>query len=181
MANLIATEAYAKSVGGKNISITSNLCCTKSRAIDLGCNVLGTYADNQLVCQKDLSTPANTYTFNCNITYSSSQSKNRFYIISDNTLINTRNYIDASTSANCQLTTTFPATLTFRGNKYVNNSGTFNMVSGRTYYILYVPIGGSQSDGTKLPPGTMQSNWASAGYFTFSSTKYDYNINLIVS
>lgn len=181
MANLIATEAYAKSVGGKNISYTSNLCCTKSRAIDLGCKVLGTYAYNQLVCQKDLSTPANTYTFNCNITYSSSQSKSRFYIISDSTLIGTKNYIDASTSVNCQLITTFLTTLTFMGNKYVNNSGTFIMESGKTYYILYVPIGGSYPDGNKLPPGTMQSNWASAGYFTFSSTKYDYNINLSVS
>ena len=55
MANLIATEGYAKNIGGKNISYTSNLGCTKSRAIALGCNVGGTYADNQLVCQKDLS------------------------------------------------------------------------------------------------------------------------------
>ena len=55
MANLIATEAYAQSKGGVNISYTPNLGCTKSRAIALGCNVRGTYADNQLVCQKDLS------------------------------------------------------------------------------------------------------------------------------
>ena len=55
MANLIATEAYAKNIGGKNISYTSNLGCTKSRATALGCNVGGTYVDNQLVCQKDLS------------------------------------------------------------------------------------------------------------------------------
>ena len=55
MANLIATEAYAKNIGGKNISYTSNLGCTKSRAIALGCTVAGTYANNQLVCQKDLS------------------------------------------------------------------------------------------------------------------------------
>ena len=55
MANLIATEGYAKNIGGKNISYTSNLGCTKSRAIALGCDVAGTYANNQLVCQKDLS------------------------------------------------------------------------------------------------------------------------------
>ena len=55
MANLIATEAYAKNIGGKNISYTSNLGCTKSRAVALGCKVAGTYANNQLVCQKDLS------------------------------------------------------------------------------------------------------------------------------
>lgn len=55
MANLIATEAYAQSVSGRNASYTSNLGCTKSRAIALGCTVAGTYSDNQLVCQKDLS------------------------------------------------------------------------------------------------------------------------------
>lgn len=62
MADLIATEAYAKSIGGKNISYTSNLGCTKSRAVALGCTVAGTYANNQLVCQKDLSkTSTKTY------------------------------------------------------------------------------------------------------------------------
>ena len=55
MADLIATEAYAQSIGGINTSYTPNLGCTKSRATALGCNVGGTYADNQLVCQKDLS------------------------------------------------------------------------------------------------------------------------------
>lgn len=55
MADLIATEAYAQSIGGANISYTSNLGCTKSRAIALGCDVTGTYTDKQLICQKDLS------------------------------------------------------------------------------------------------------------------------------
>lgn len=60
MANLIATEAYAKSVGGGTTSYTSNLGCTKSRAIALKCKVAGTYANNQLVCQKDLSKTSTT-------------------------------------------------------------------------------------------------------------------------
>lgn len=55
MADLIATEDYAKNIGGVNASYTPNLCCTKFRAIALGCTVAGTYTDNQLVCQKDLS------------------------------------------------------------------------------------------------------------------------------
>ena len=54
MADLIATEAYAQSIGGAPISYTSNLGCTKSRAIALGCDVAETYIDNQLVCKKDL-------------------------------------------------------------------------------------------------------------------------------
>ena len=54
MADLIATEAYAQSIGGANVSYTPNLGCTKFRAIALGCKVVGTYTDNQLVCQKDL-------------------------------------------------------------------------------------------------------------------------------
>lgn len=54
------------------------------------------------------------------------------------------------------------------------------MKSGKTYYILYVSIGGSWLDSTKLSPGIMQDNWASAEYFTFSSNKYDYNINTTV-
>ena len=57
MADLIATEGYAQSIGGINISYTSNLGCTKSRAIALGCNVKGTYTNNQLIRQVDLSGP----------------------------------------------------------------------------------------------------------------------------
>ena len=55
MANLVATEDYARSIGGTSASYTHNLCCTKLRAIALGCDVAGTYTDYQLVCQKDLS------------------------------------------------------------------------------------------------------------------------------
>lgn len=55
MADLIATEAYAQSVSGRNASYTPNLGCTKSRAIALGCNVKGTYTNNQLIRQVDLS------------------------------------------------------------------------------------------------------------------------------
>lgn len=54
------------------------------------------------------------------------------------------------------------------------------MKSRKTYYILYVSIGGSWLDSTKLPPDTMYDKWTSVGYFTFSSNKYDYNINITV-
>ena len=43
MAYIIATEGYAQSIGSPNISYTFNLGCTKSKAIALGCGVLGNY------------------------------------------------------------------------------------------------------------------------------------------
>ena len=182
MAGLIATEGYAKNIGGKNISYTSNLGCTKSRAIALGCNVSGNYTYNQLVCEKDLSKATKVYTYNCTIHYSSNQQKNRFYTISDNSLIGSKKKIQASTTANYQFYTTSPATITFHGNKYVNNSGTYNMVSGQTYYIIYVPIEGSDLgiSYTELPPGNMLDNWREVGRFTYNSSILDYNINLTV-
>lgn len=181
MSNKIATEEYAQSISGRNTPYTSNLGCTKSRAIALGCNVSGNYIYNQLVCEKDLSKATKVYTYNCTVHYSSSQQKNRFYTISDDSLIDTKNKIQASTTANCQLYTTSPATITFYGNKYVNNSGTFDMVSGQTYYIIYVPIGGLGTDDYELPPGDMLDNWRKAGRFTYNSSILDYNINLTVS
>lgn len=54
MANLIATEYYAYSIGGSG-SYNSNLCCTKSRATQLNCSVSGSYSNNQLVPQNALS------------------------------------------------------------------------------------------------------------------------------
>ena len=60
MADLIATQECAEYVGewisgDPNIfTIPDNLCCTKSRAEDVRCTVRGNYANNQLVCEKDL-------------------------------------------------------------------------------------------------------------------------------
>ena len=181
MLDIIATESYAKSIGGKNIPYIYDLGCTRSRAMALGCNVLGNYTYNQLVCQKDLSKATKVYTYNCNIHDSSSQQKNRFYTISDNSLIGSKKKIQASTTASCQLYTTSETTIIFHGNKYVNNSGTFDMVSGQTYYIIYVPIEGFSSDIIELPPGDMLDNWREAGRFTYNSSILDYNINLTVS
>ena len=53
--NQIATEAEAKTIGGSTGSVTTNLCVIKTRAVALGCNVSGSYADNQLVMFSDLS------------------------------------------------------------------------------------------------------------------------------
>ena len=68
MANLIATEGYAQSIG-KIYTSTPNLCCTKSRAIALGCIVGGTYADNQLVSKDYLMKPITTQYELINKTY----------------------------------------------------------------------------------------------------------------
>lgn len=182
MANKIATEAYAWSIGRKNIPYTSILGCTRSRAIALGCNVSGNYTYNQLVCEKDLSKATKVYTYNCTIHYSNNQQKNRFYTISDNSLIGSKKKIQASTTADCGLYTISQPTLILSGNTYVNNSGTDNMVSGQTYYIIYVPIEGSDpgTSYTELPPGNMLDNWREAGRFTYNSSTLDYNINLTV-
>lgn len=181
MADLIATEAYAQSVGWRNIPYTSSLGCTRSRAIALGCNVSGNYIFNQLVCQKDLSKATKVYTYNCTVHYSNNQQKNRFYTISDNSLIDSKKKIQAYTTANCQLYTISQSTIILFGNTYVNNSGTYNMVSGQTYYIIYVPIEGSGIDNYELPPGNMLDNWKEAGRFTYNSSIENYNINLNVS
>ena len=178
MSNKIATEAYAQSVSGKNASYTSNLGCTKSRAIALGCDVVGTYLNNQLVRKEDLSKAVKIYTYNCNVHYSTNQNKAIFYIISDRELIDTKNYIDASTSASCALYSTYPTEIWFYGDKYVNADGTYNMVSGQTYHILYVLITGPSGPYGKLPPASIQNNWKSGGSFVFNSSKYDYDINL---
>lgn len=56
MADLIATEGDAVAKSGSTASYTSNKCCTKTRANDLGCTTKAgtTYADNQLVTLGDL-------------------------------------------------------------------------------------------------------------------------------
>ena len=61
-ANQIATEneAYAKG-GSISGNPSGNKCCTKARAKALGCDVSGTYADNQLVKYQDLSKTAGYY------------------------------------------------------------------------------------------------------------------------
>ena len=62
MANIIATERQAYIIGGSGGgAYTSNLATTKVRAQALGCNIRGTYADNQLVKLKDLAKDTNTY------------------------------------------------------------------------------------------------------------------------
>lgn len=54
MADLIATIQYACMVGESGDEFRDSFCCTKSMAERQGCTVKGNYADNQLVCKKDL-------------------------------------------------------------------------------------------------------------------------------
>lgn len=51
----IATEQEAKTIGGGSATVTTNKCCTKTRAEELKCKVTGTYASNQLVQQSSLT------------------------------------------------------------------------------------------------------------------------------
>lgn len=47
----IATELEARTIGGGTLSVIDNKCCTKARALELGCQIKSgfSYADNQLV------------------------------------------------------------------------------------------------------------------------------------
>ena len=47
----IATELEAKTMGGGTLSVVDNKCCTKARALELGCQIKSgfSYTDNQLV------------------------------------------------------------------------------------------------------------------------------------
>lgn len=53
MADIFATEQDAKNIGGIG-TVTANLLLVKNKAASFGCKVKGTYADNQIVCKKDL-------------------------------------------------------------------------------------------------------------------------------
>ena len=58
MADIIATQLEAKTIGGSSTAVDDpNLCVTKLKAINsFNCNVINadTYSNNQLVCKKDL-------------------------------------------------------------------------------------------------------------------------------
>lgn len=47
----IATELEARTIGGGTLSVNDNKCCTKARALELGCQIKSgfSYTDNQLV------------------------------------------------------------------------------------------------------------------------------------
>ena len=47
----IATELEARTIGGGTLSVIDNKCCTKARALELGCQIKSgfSYTDNQLV------------------------------------------------------------------------------------------------------------------------------------
>lgn len=53
MAKKIAMESEAKEIGGQGYAI-SKKCCSKLRAIELGCDVNGSYEDKELVALSDL-------------------------------------------------------------------------------------------------------------------------------
>lgn len=52
----IATEQEAYQIGRKGSPVDKK-CCTKQRAVELGCNVTTEYDNNQLVQKSDLSHP----------------------------------------------------------------------------------------------------------------------------
>ena len=55
----IATELEAKTMGGGTLSVIDNKCCTKARALELGCQIKSgfSYTDNQLVELEAITAP----------------------------------------------------------------------------------------------------------------------------
>ena len=55
----IATELEAKTMGGGTLSVIDNKCCTKARALELGCQIKSgfSYTDNQLVELEGITAP----------------------------------------------------------------------------------------------------------------------------
>lgn len=51
----IATLNEAMQIAGKSEATTTQICATKKDAVDVGCKVAGTYAEQQLVQKEDLS------------------------------------------------------------------------------------------------------------------------------
>ena len=124
MANLIATEAYAKSIGGTNASYTSNLGCTKSRAIALGCDVARTYTDNQLVRKEDLSKKTITLQYTL---------KNNSTDYFNNVLIS---------AGNCRFTGTFAPKTTLYSTSAPSGKSwtiTINGITSNTYMVYAAP------------------------------------------
>lgn len=68
----IATEQEAYNIGKKGTP-QSNKCCTKSRALDLGCQVKGNYSSSQLVQFSDLSKSSFIVVSPTNLSYYSGQ------------------------------------------------------------------------------------------------------------
>lgn len=60
----IATEQEAYSIAGGSNSTTSKICCTKARAVQIGCEVKGSYAESQLVQKDNLAQGINYLTVN---------------------------------------------------------------------------------------------------------------------
>lgn len=75
MSDKIATESEAYNIVGKSNS--SIKCCTYAKATEIGCEVNGSYSDNQLVLLKDLAAPdlSGIYYFYINV--------NCIFILSD--------------------------------------------------------------------------------------------------
>lgn len=88
MSELIATESYAKYVGGGSGTAVQNKCCTKSRAVAFGCTVSGTYNNNQLVPKSALSgqtppTPSQKTLLKFYIIQDDSSGKGTLYVNTD--------------------------------------------------------------------------------------------------
>lgn len=122
MADLIGTEKDAKNILGSNIVVEDKKCVTKARALEIGAAVEndGNYANNQLVCQKDLKPNIRFqgYSILSNTFSLDSYSSGTYDIYP----LITRNYLLSSSSSDLLYGHRKVSTFTYNGSNIIANS-----------------------------------------------------------
>lgn len=121
MADLIGTEKDAKDISGANVVIEDKKCITKARALEIGAAVENdsSYANNQLVCQKDLKANIRFQGYSVlNTTFSMASSGVTYDIYP----LITRNYLLTSSSSDLLYGHKKLSTFTYNGSKIIANT-----------------------------------------------------------
>lgn len=169
MADIIATEAQAASIGGGS-SYTANLMVTRVRAVALGCSISGSYSDNQLVCLKDLYKASScSCQYNCNC----------------NSVCTCNSTCSCTATCNCNLETTYTGACTCTS---VQEKGTCTCYIACSPYCLsdHTP-GYSCNWDTPSPPGSCTPGYCycnsadSCSYYSSSCSGYEACVQVCIT
>ena len=121
MADLIGTEKDAKDISGANIVIEDKKCVTKARALEIGAAIENdsNYANNQLVCKKDLKPNIRFQGYSILSNTFSLASYSETYDIYP---LITRNYLLSSSPSDLLFGHRKVSTFTYNGSKIIANS-----------------------------------------------------------